>query len=77
MVSRDNPAPIWQQVADVLRQRIADGTITGRLPSERQLWQEFGVAPMTSRKAIRQLQAEGLVTTVPGRGSFVVRKDQG
>jgi DNA-binding GntR family transcriptional regulator len=77
MVSRDDPTPIWQQVADILRQRIASGAITGRLPSERQLWQEFGVAPMTSRRAIRQLADEGLVVTVTGRGSFVVRKDQG
>jgi DNA-binding GntR family transcriptional regulator len=77
MVSREDPAPIWQQVAAVLRQRIADGTITGRLPSERDLQQEFGVAPMTTRKAVRQLAEEGLVTTVAGRGTFVVRKDQG
>jgi DNA-binding GntR family transcriptional regulator len=32
---------------------------------------------MTSRKAIRLLAEEGLLTTVPGRGSFVVKKDQG
>ena len=76
MVNREDPAPIWQQVAAVLRQRIADGTITGRLPSERDLQNEFGVAPMTTRKAVRQLQSEGLVTTVTGRGTFVVRKDQ-
>jgi DNA-binding GntR family transcriptional regulator len=75
MVSREDPAPIWEQVAAVLRQRIADGTITGRLPSERDLQQEFGVAPMTTRKAVRQLVEEGIVTTVAGRGSFVVRKD--
>jgi len=38
------------------------------LPSERELQQEFGTAPMTSRKALRLLADEGLVTTVPGRG---------
>jgi DNA-binding GntR family transcriptional regulator len=75
MVSRDDPTPIWEQVAAVLRQRIASGQITGRLPSERDLQQEFGVAPMTTRRAMRALAEEGLVVTVPGRGTFVVRKD--
>ena len=74
MVSRDDPRPAYVQLAGILRERIASGAITGRLPSERELQQEFGTAPMTSRKAIRLLAEEGLVTTVPGRGSFVVRK---
>ena len=46
----------------------------GALPSERELQQEFGTAPMTSRKALRLLADEGLVETVSGRGTFVVRK---
>jgi DNA-binding GntR family transcriptional regulator len=75
MISRDDPRPAYQQLADLLRERIASGNITGRLPSERELQQTYGTAPMTSRKAIRLLADEGLVTTVAGRGSFVVRKD--
>jgi DNA-binding GntR family transcriptional regulator len=75
MISQDDPRPAYQQLADILRARIASGAITSRLPSERQLQQEFGTAPMTSRKAIRLLADEGLVRTVPGRGSFVVKKD--
>jgi DNA-binding GntR family transcriptional regulator len=73
MISRDDPRPVYVQLAGILRERIASGAITGRLPSEREL-QEFGTAPMTSRKALRLLADEGLVTTVPGRGTFVVRK---
>jgi GntR family transcriptional regulator len=74
MISRDDPRPVYVQLAGILRDRIASGDITGRLPSERELQQEFGTAPMTSRKAIRLLADEGLVATVPGRGTFV-RKD--
>jgi GntR family transcriptional regulator len=77
MISRDDPRPVYVQLAGILRERIASGVITGRLPSERELQQEYGTAPMTSRKALRLLADEGLVTTVPGRGTFVVRKDQG
>jgi GntR family transcriptional regulator len=74
-ISRDDPRPVYEQLAGILRERITSGAITGRLPSERELQQEFGTAPMTSRKALRLLADEGLVTTVPGRGTFVVRKD--
>jgi len=76
MISRDDPRPAYEQLAAILRARIESGGITGRLPSERDLQQEFGIAPMTSRKAIRLLADEGLVTTVPGRGTFLARKDQ-
>jgi DNA-binding GntR family transcriptional regulator len=75
MISEDDPRPAYVQLADILRARIASGQITGRLPSERDLQQETGSAPMTIRKAVRLLADEGLVHTVPGRGTFVVRKD--
>lgn len=71
MISKDDPRPAYVQLAAILRDRVASGQITGRLPSERDLQQEFGVAPMTARKAIRLLADEGLVETVPGRGTFV------
>ena len=71
MISRDDPRPVYAQLADILRERIASGDITGRLPSERELQQTYGTAPMTSRRAIRMLAEEGLVQTVPGRGTFV------
>jgi GntR family transcriptional regulator len=74
MISQDDPRPVYVQLAAILRARVESGDITGRLPSERQLQQEFGTAPMTSRKALRLLADEGLVLTVPGRGTFV-RKD--
>lgn len=57
----------------ILRARIASGEITARLPSERDLHQEFGVTPMTARKAGRLLADEGLVVTVTGRGTYVKR----
>jgi hypothetical protein len=47
-------------------------SVTG--PLKPGLVAEFGIARTTSRKAIRLLADEGLVTTVPARGTFVVRK---
>ncbi|MGI5469932.1 GntR family transcriptional regulator [Streptomyces sp. CA-132043] len=63
----------WQQVADVIRRRIADGTYAPgtRVPSVLALSAEFGIATTTSQKVHRGLRAEGLIHTRHGMGSFV------
>jgi hypothetical protein len=53
----------------------ASGEITSRLPGERALQQEFGLAPVTIRNAVHQLRDEGLVRTTPGWGTYVVKND--
>ncbi len=65
--------PVYVQVADILRARIESGQLPPDrpVPSESQLEQEFGIARGTARKAIALLREEGLIVTVPGRGSFV------
>ncbi len=65
--------PVYVQVANILRKRIQDGRLVPDrpVPSELQLQQEFGIARGTARKSIALLREEGLVITVPGRGSFV------
>ncbi|MDT0453900.1 GntR family transcriptional regulator [Streptomyces hesseae] len=67
--------PRWRQVAEVIRQRIKDGTYPPRtrVPSVLQLTEEFGIASMTAHKVHRALRAEGLIYTEPGMGSFVSR----
>jgi len=55
----------------MLRERIISGEITSVLPSLTDLTQETGLAPNTIRRAIKILRDEGLVYTVPGRGTFV------
>lgn len=71
MISEDDARPPWVQLADILRAQIESGELTGRVPSERTLHETYGLAPMTIRKAIRALRAEGLVRTVPGWGTYV------
>ena len=62
-----------QAVANRIRQQILSGAWPdGRLlPSERDMAAQFGVARNTLRRIIRQLEAEGLVESQPGRGSVV------
>jgi hypothetical protein len=64
-----------QPAAAAAETRIASGEITSRLPGERALQQEFGLAPVTIRKAVRQLRDEGLVRTTPGWGTYVMKKN--
>lgn len=72
----DPTRPKWEQVADVIRRRIADGTLPpDALVSEVQLEADFGVARGTVRKATAALRGEGLIVTTPGLGSFVARPE--
>jgi len=76
VIDFDPTQPKWQQIADVVRARIADGTLPPRaLVSEVQLEAEFGVARGTIRKATAALREEGLLLTTPGMGSFVADPD--
>jgi DNA-binding transcriptional regulator YhcF (GntR family) len=57
----------------IVQGELAEGT---RLPSHTQLAADFGVATLTVRHALSQLEAEGLVLREHGRGTFVTARDQ-
>ena len=61
----------YVQVADDLQRRIAEGEISMRLPSERSIAEEYGVAYTTVRHAMAVLRERGAIVTVHGRGTFV------
>lgn len=69
----EDPRPVSQQIADVLRAEIADGTLEpkAKLDSVRQLASRFAVSTQAADKALRILKSEGLTYTNVGRGTFV------
>lgn len=73
MIDDQSPEPLYRQVAGILRERIASGDITSRLPSLKTITQEYGVSHVTAEKAVALLREEGLVVVVIGRGAFVAR----
>lgn len=74
MIEPDSDVPVYVQLADILREKIRDGTYPPHraIPSIRTLQQEYGVADGTVQKAVQILRDEGLVHTVIGRGVFVL-----
>jgi GntR family transcriptional regulator len=66
-----SPMPLWHRVYLVLRGRIEAGRYApdGRLPSEHEIVAEFGVARVTARRALAELEAEGWIERAPGRGT--------
>lgn len=65
--------PLYQQIVDVIRVRISSGQLPpgSRVPSTRQIVQEWGVAMATASKVLATLRHEGLVQSRPGFGTVV------
>jgi GntR family transcriptional regulator len=68
-----SPIPLYLQIADALRDRIARGVWQqGQLiPTLEQIASEFDVARVTARQAVQLLMTEGALTPQRGRGTFV------
>ena len=67
------PVPPYKQIAEIIRQRIASGEYAKgtRIPTESEMVETWEVARTTARRAIALLREEGLVDTVPQRGTYV------
>ncbi|MEV8474657.1 winged helix-turn-helix domain-containing protein [Streptomyces sp. NPDC051173] len=72
-------AYVYAQVADhIVAQIEADALRVGaRLPGERDLAEECGVAIGTIRRAVQELRDRGLLITLPAKGTFVAAKPSG
>jgi DNA-binding GntR family transcriptional regulator len=65
--------PLFEQLAEILRGQIQSGELRhlDPLPSETSLVQQYEISRDTARRAMEALREEGLVFTVPHRGTFV------
>lgn len=69
------PLPLYTQIKDALRARILDGTYPPhhQMPSESELGESFRASRITVRQALGDLQKEGLIFRIHGKGTFVSR----
>lgn len=70
-----SPVPLYNQIRELLRGRILDGTYTplSRMPSESELGDLFTVSRITIRQALNDLQKDGLIFRIPGKGTYVAK----
>jgi GntR family transcriptional regulator len=68
-----SPVPLYAQVKERLRERILDGTYQphAQLPSESEIGTIFNVSRITVRQALSDLEREGVIFKIPGKGTFV------
>jgi DNA-binding GntR family transcriptional regulator len=73
VIDHDLPVPLWEQLATILREKIASGELTGRVPSIKTLSQEYGVSTRTAERALSTLRDEGVLVALHGKGYYVSR----
>lgn len=71
--------PIYQQIKSQMITQILNGQLPEgeKLPSIRGLAKELKISVITTKRAYEELENEGFIDTVPGKGSFVSSRDRG
>ena len=68
--------PIYEQIKDGLRRLVVTGAVKmdEKLPSVRELATSLSINPNTIQKAYRELEQEGYIYTIAGKGSYAAEK---
>jgi len=77
ILSNSSGKPIYEQISDQVKSQILSGTLAAgdALPSMRLLAKELRISVITTKRAYEELEREGFLTTVPGKGCFVAPRD--
>lgn len=73
LINPKSKQPIYEQLVEQLRRQLILGGMEAgaAMPSVRQMATELGINPNTIQKAYRRMEEEGMIVSLPGRGSFV------
>lgn len=73
VISNASDKPIYEQIASQIRGAIMAGELEqgARLPSIRSLAMQLRISAITTKRAYQDLEAQGFIHTVPGKGCFV------
>ena len=69
--------PIYEQIAEQMKAQILSGEIPAgeQLPSIRTLAKDLYISVITTKRAYEELEREGFVETMQGRGTYVAQQD--
>ena len=79
IIKNQSELPIYAQIEEQIKEQILSGEIPEGdiLPSIRRLAREIGVSVITTTRAYSDLQEQGFITSVPGKGCIVLSQNNG
>lgn len=78
ILSNSSGKPIYEQIADQVKEQIMTGALEAgdALPSMRLLAKELRISVITTKRAYEELEREGFLQNVPGKGCFVAPQNK-
>jgi GntR family transcriptional regulator len=78
IISNASQEPIYQQIASQIKNMILRGELIegDALPSIRNLAKELQISVITTKRAYEELESEGFIETVAGKGSFIAAQNK-
>lgn len=76
IISNQSDLPIYEQIAESFKEKILSGELSGGelLPSIRSLAKDLRISVITTKRAYEELEKDGFIETIPGKGCFVKTK---
>lgn len=78
ILSNSSGKPIYEQIADQVKEQILAGALSAgdALPSMRVLAKELRISVITTKRAYEELERDGFLDNVPGKGCFVAPQNR-
>ncbi len=77
LLQNNSASPIYEQIKQQIKEQILRGTLPvgANLPSMRELAKDLGVSVITTKRAYEDLEKDGYLTSIRGKGTFVREQD--
>ena len=78
IISNSSGKPIYEQITDQIKEQIMAGTLSAgdALPSMRLLARELRISVITTKRAYEDLERDGFLENVPGKGCYVALQNR-
>ena len=78
IISNSSGKPIYEQIVDQVKEQIMAGALAAgdALPSMRLLAKELRISVITTKRAYEELERDGFLENVPGKGCFVAPQNR-